>query len=278
MTAFPQFASLPIELQRGVWQAALEPEPVVHSSDTEKLRREGPFEAKVYLDFNPVMHACHVSREMARRQLQFRRVEDGACLEPYRDFDPDVDALYFCGSLDSSLFNVMRDNWRSEAARIRHLAVDEFEMRYYSAIAGFVQNLGIFTSLRRVSLVCSDDWWELRDFDARAARVRYRILDCADTETVWQEGAGLGAGHDAGTWSVARSFRDRLMHEFASINPNISDRESVPFNKSSGEFLFSVVPARVEPIRETIPKSLAQDAYCTPEVGELRDLLRDLIF
>lgn len=277
MTAFPQFASLPIELQRGVWQAALEPEPVVHFIDTEKLRRQGPFDAMVYLDINPLMHACHVSREMARRQLQFRRVEDGACLEPYRAFDPDVDALYFCGSLDSFLFSVMREKWRPEAARIKHLAVDEFEMRYYSAIAGLVRNLGIFTSLRRVSLVCSDDWWELRGFDARAERVRYRLVDCAGAETVWQEGAGLGAGHDAGAWIVARSFRDRLMHEFA-YNPGVTDRESAPFDGSSGEFLFSVVPARVEPIRDTIPKSLAQDAYCSPDVGGLRDLLRDLVF
>lgn len=277
MTAFPQFASLPIELQRGVWQAALEPEPAVHFSDTKKLRRQGPFEAKVYLDISPVMHACHVSREMARRQLQFRRVEDGACLEPYRDFDPGVDALYFCGSLDSFLFSVMRDNWRSEAATIRHLAVDEFDVRYYSAIAGLVRNLGIFSSLRRVSLVCSDDWWELRGFDARAERVRWRVLDCADAETVWQEDADLSPGHDAETWSVARSFRDRLVHGFAS-DPDVVDRESVPFDKGSGEFLFSVVPARVEPIRETIPKSLAQDAFCSPDVGELRDLLCDVVF
>lgn len=219
------------------------------------------------------MHVCHVSREMVCKQLKFSRVEQGACFEPYRDFDPDIDAIYISHALDQCWSDLLRDDWRAETARIRHLALDSAEMGYGSGLAGFVWNLGIFSGLRKLSLVCSDEWWELREYDL-ARRVRYRLVDYPETETASEIERLTGIPTEP--WSLARSFQHRAIHEFVS-RPELADRDSAPYDESTGKLLFDVVPSRLEPLRESIPKDLAKDAYWLPDIGSLRELLRDLL-
>lgn len=301
MPTFPQFASLPVELQRGIWQSVLDeaPEPVVEISNTDKLawgtdRPDGRTSLnqlnsdEVYLNTNALMHVCRVSREMARKQLKFSRVEEGACLDPYRHFDPEFDALYISEPLDGSWSDVLRDAWPAATAKIRHLALNEAQIYDGPGLAGFVDNLGLFSSLRKVSLVCADDWAELREYDPDG-RVRYRLVDYPKTETML-ETACQAADDQYGAleveaWSLAKSFRDRLIHEFVSC-PGIAyeippDEDSPPYcgsppyDKATGKLFFDIGPGRIEAIPESIPKELAKEAYCATAISGLRKLLDD---
>lgn len=278
MPTFPLFPSLPIELQRQIWQSILDeaPEPIVQICSIDDIRRGGPFSAKVFLNPSVLMHVCHLSREMARKQLKFNRIVQGACLEPYRDVDPDTDAIFIEYALDSCWSDVLRDHWRVEAARIRHLALECGEMGYFSGVAGFAWNMTIFSGLRKVSLVCSDRRWELREYDL-AERVRYRLLDYPETERT-----KLGVATDP--WNLARSFQERAIHAFVSrpSRARLADCDSAtaPYDESTGEFLFDVVPSKMEATRESIPKDLARNALLWPDSGGhggLHDLLRDIL-
>lgn len=295
MPAFPQFASLPTELQRAIWQSVLDeaPEPVVQISNTDKLSwgtypLDGgtsltTFSDEVYINTNALMHVCHVSREMARKQLKFSRVEQGAYFDQYRHFDPDVDALYISDPLSGWWSDILRKAWPVEAAKIRHLALEKAQMDYGSGLAGLVNNLGIFSSLRKVSLVCADDWEELREYDPDG-RVRYRLVDYSKEETIsemaWKAAHDQHGAQKIEPWSLAKSFQDRLIHAFMS-RPGIADHDSPPdadsppYDRTTGKVFFDIVPSRIEAIRESIPIELAKEAYCATAITGLRKLLQE---
>lgn len=290
-----------MELQRAIWQSVLDeaPEPVVEISNTHKLAwgtdpSEGAISLstlnsdEVYLKTNALMHVCHVSREMARKQLKFSRVEQGACFGPYRYFDPDVDALYISELQNGGWSDVLRDAWPVEAAKIRHLALEKTQMDDRSSLVGFVNNLGIFSSLRKVSLVCADDWAGLREYDPDG-RVRYRLVDYPEKETILEKAYRAAYNQDREpemkAWSLAKSFQDAMIHEFMSRSGIASDSPldddsppyhgSPPCDKTTGKFSFDIVPSRIEAIPETIPVQLAKEAYCATSLSGLTKLLQE---
>lgn len=251
MPAFPQFASLPLELQREVWQASLTeaPEPSVHIFRSEDSTSGDPASVTFDIPCNTLMHVCHESRSMARKQLRFRHYDRGACLGQYRAFDLERDAIYVSArDWDAFFCAEFFASWTEPPANLRHIGLDARVLGSSAGVRTFVESLGTLSGLRTVSMVFSEEGWVPRDHVPTGA-LQYQLVDYLQGDAVWHAPPGRVKRQDMDPWEIARLFRQDITDYFhqqvsATINPAW---EHAPYDKSSGEFLFEIIPQRIVP-------------------------------
>lgn len=251
MSSFPQFASLPLELQREVWQAALHeaPEPSVHIFRFEDATSGDPASVTVDMPCNTLMHACHESRSMARKQLRFRHADSGACLGPHRAFDLELDAIYvsardwtafFCAEFFAS--------WSEPPANLRHLALDARVLGSPLGVQTFVGCLGTLSGLRTVSVVFSEEGWVPRDHVPTGA-LQFQLVDCVKGESVWHAPPDRVKRRDMDPWEVTQLFREDITNTVHQGLPSaaLTGWENRLHDRNTGELLFDILPRRIVP-------------------------------
>lgn len=251
MPSFPQFASLPLELQREVWQASLSetPEPSVHIFRSEDSTSGDPASVTFDIKCNTLMHVCHTSRSMARKQLKFRHYDRGACLGPYRTFDLELDAIYVSArDWDAFFCREFFASWTESPGNLRHLGLDARVLGSSAEVRTFVQCLGTLTGLRTVSIVFSEEGWVPRDHVPTGA-LQYQLVDYLQGDAVWHAPPGRVKRQDMDPWDVVRLFCEDVKVSFhqqmaATVIPGW---ENAPYDKSSREFLFDIIPQRIVP-------------------------------
>lgn len=244
---FHQFTNLPLELQREIWQNALDedPEPTVYVFRGDENEHHWHLPELVDTDINPLMHVCHESRSIARKQLKFRQsLDDGTCLGPYREFRPDLDAIYV-SSRDWSLFffEGFLDNNRDQAAALHYLALDARVIGSAGGVRDFVQHIQRFGGLRTVSIVFSEEGWVPRDH-VPTGSIQYRLVDCAPGQTVWNAPAGQVKRRDMDPWEVIQSFQQMLSDFVADAG---SSQTVALFDETTGRFCFHTIPQNIVP-------------------------------
>lgn len=265
MTSFPQFASLPLELQREVWQASLDeaPEPGVHVFRTEDPGNGDPASITIDISLNTLMHVCRESRIMARRQLKFRRVDRGACLDPYRAFDAETDSMYISTRDWASFFCAESfASWTAPAASLRHLALDARAGEYgVDGVSMFIHCLGVLGGLRTVSIVFSDEGWVPRDH-VPSGDLQYRLVDCVQGDAVWHAPPSRVKRQDMDPWDIARDFRRAITGYFMQprSREGIPDWEHAAYDQTTREFLFDIIPRRIVPRREGIRRGVEEQS------------------
>lgn len=278
MPSFTQFASLPVELQREVWQASLDeaPEPSVHIFRSEDSMSGDPGSVTVEVEYNTLMHVCHVSRSMAQKQLKFRHFDKGACLSPYRAFDLELDAIYVSARDWEAFFcTEFFDSWTEPPASLRHLALDARVLGSSLGVRTFVECLGTLSGLRTVSVVFSEEGWVPRDHVPTGA-LQYRLVDCGHGDTVWHAPAGRVKRQDMDPWEITKLFRKdmtRAFHQEVS-GAGVPGSENAPYDKLSGEFLFDVIPRRIVPKLEGERHGFDEEkSLLSSIIGGLRGLM-----
>lgn len=251
MQWFPQFASLPLELQREVWQASLDeaPEPSVHIFRSEDSTSGDPASVTFDINLNTLMHVCHVSRTMAQKQLKFRHYDRGACLGPYRAFDLESDAIYVSARDWESFFcHEFFASWTESPGNLRHLGLDARVLGSFATVRTFVECLGILTGLRTVSIVFSEEGWVPRDHVPTGA-LQYQLVDYLQGDAVWHAPPGRVKRQDMDPWDVVRLFCENLKDCVRIPMPPtaIPGWENAPYDSSSREFLFEIIPQRIVP-------------------------------
>lgn len=252
---FHQFTSLPLELQREVWQRTLddELEPTVHVFRGDESEHHWRLPEVVDMDISPLMHVCHESRSIARKQLKFRQnLDDGTCLGACREFRPDLDAIYV-SSRDWSLFffEGFLDSNPDQAAALQHLALDARVIGAMGGVQDFSQHVLKFGGLRTVSIVFSEEGWVPRDH-VPTGSIQYRLVDCAPGQTVWNAPAGQVKRRDMDPWEVIRSFEQMLSHIVAGNDPS---RTALIVDETTGGFCFKIIPQNIVPkSRKHYPK------------------------
>lgn len=278
MPSFPQFASLPLELQREVWQANLDEaaEPGVHIFRSEDATSGDPASVTIDIRCHTLMHVCHESRSMARKQLRFRQFDKGACLSPYRAFDLETDAIYvsardweafFCPEFFAS--------WTESPANLRHLALDARVLGSSIGVRTFVECLGTLSGLHTVSVVFSEEGWVPRDHVPTGA-LQYQLVDCAQGDTVWHAPAGRVKRQDMDPWEITKLFRrdmTKIFHQNVAGTAN-SGWENAPYDRSTGEFLFDIIPRRIVPKLEGARHGFEEEgSLLSSIIGGLRGLM-----
>lgn len=264
MTSLPQFASLPLELQREVWQASLNeaPEPGVHIFRSEDLGNGDPASITIDISWNSLMHVCRESRSMARRQLKFRHVDGaGACLGPYRAFDTETDAIYVSTRDWSSFFcEDSLASWREPPARLRHLALDARALNIgLDDVIMFIHSLRVLSGLRTVSVVFSDEGWVPRDH-VPSGDLAYRLVDCAHGDAVWHAPPNRVKRQDMDPWEITRAFGKDITGWFRLHGTEITDWEHAPYDHETLEFLFDIIPRRIVPRREGMRRGTEEES------------------
>ncbi|KAH8751691.1 hypothetical protein F5883DRAFT_577884 [Diaporthe sp. PMI_573] len=249
MSSFPQFANLPLELQREVWQASLDeaPEPGVHIIRHEDNTNGDPGLVTMDIGCNSLMHVCRESRAMARKQLKFRHVDRGACLNPYRAFNLDTDAIYVSvRDLEHFFDEESFASWTVPPANLRHLALDARTVN--GVVERVVDYLGILRGLQTVSIVFSEEGWVPRDH-VPTGDLPYQLLDFAVGDLVWYAPSDRVKKENMDPWEVTKTVRRRFAVAFcyAYSLGEIPDLEHAPYDKSTGELLFDIVPQRMVP-------------------------------
>lgn len=251
MPSFPQFTSLPLELQREVWQASLNeaPEPCVHIFRSEDSTSGDPATVTFDMRCNTLMHVCHESRSMARKQLRFRQYDKGAWLGPYRAFDPELDAIYVSARDWESFFCAeFFASWAESPANLRHLGLDARVLGSSAGVRTFVECLGTLSGLRTVSIVFSEEGWVPRDHVPTGA-LQYQLVDYLQGDVVWHAPAGRVKRQDMDPWDIVRLFCQDITATFqqqvaATVIPGW---ENAPYDRSRGKFLFDIIPQRIVP-------------------------------
>lgn len=278
MPSFPQFASLPLELQREVWQASLDepPEPSVHIFRTEDAASGDPASVTVDIGCNTLMHVCHVSRSMASRQLRFRRVDGGACLGPYRPFDLGLDAIYVSARDWEAFFcREFFASWTEPPANLRHLGLDARVLGSAVGLRTFVECLPVLSGLQTVSIVFSEEGWVPRDHVPTGA-LQYQLVNYAQGDTVWHAPAGRVKRQDMDPWDIVQLFRQDITDTFRQqvANTVIPDWEDAPYDRASGKFLFDIIPRRIVPKLEGKRHGFDEEgSLLSSIIGGLRGLM-----
>lgn len=251
MPSFPQFASLPLELQREVWQASLNeaPEPSVHIFRSEDSTSGDPASVTFDMQYNTLMHVCHESRAMGRKQLRFRHYDRGACLGPYRAFNPEWDAIYVSARDWESFFCAeFFASWTEPPANLGHLGLDARVLGSSAGVRTFVECLGTLSGLRTVPMVFSEEGWVPRDHVPTGA-LQYQLVDYAQGDAVWHAPPGRVKRQDMDPWDVVRLFCQDLTDSFhqqvsATAAPGW---ENAPYDKAKKRFTFDIIPQRIVP-------------------------------
>ncbi|KAJ0115060.1 hypothetical protein J7T55_001469 [Diaporthe amygdali] len=278
MPSFAQFASLPLELQREVWQAVLDepPEPSVHVFRFEDAMSGDPASVTVDIEYNALMHVCHESRSMARKQLTFRCVNGGACFGPYRAFHLELDAIYvsardwvafFCAEFFAS--------WTEPPANLRHLALDARVLGSSLGIRRFIECLSTLSGLQTVSVVFSEEGWVPRDHVPTGA-LQYQLVECAQGDSVWHAPRGRVKRQDMDPWEITKLFREDITNSFRQeiAGTGIPGWEDAPYDRNTGEFLFDIVPKRIVPKLEGRRHGFDNEASLLSSIiGGLRGLM-----
>ncbi|KAH8646129.1 hypothetical protein BX600DRAFT_518980 [Xylariales sp. PMI_506] len=233
---FHPFTRLPLELQREVWRTALDMEP--HAAVCIFGSNDELEPTTVDLSLPVLMHVCRESRSMVRRRLNFRTLgSDGSSLGPYREFQPAIDALYISSRDWPQFFDPdFLQGW-SRCAELRNLALDQ-RVLSEDDVAEFASQLGYFPSLRTLSLVFSEEGWLPRDH-VPTGRLRYRLVDCEEGDTVWDSPPGRVRREHMDPAVITARFEEMLAAQ------NIDKMGQAPYNKDTGEPLFVVVPKKI---------------------------------
>jgi hypothetical protein len=279
MSSFPQFANLPLELQREVWQASLDeaPEPGVHIVRLEDSTNGDPGLITIDTRWHSLMHACRESRAMARRQLRFRHVDSrGACSGPYRAFNPETDSVYVSIRDWGTFFDAESfASWTEPPANLRHLALDARVLSSARGVRMFVQYLGVLGGLQTVSVVFSEEGWVPRDH-VPTGDLPYQLAECAQGDAVWHAPPGRVKRQDMDPWEITNKFRRDITNYFRRqiSGTEIPDWEHAPYDKSTGEFLFDVIPRRIVPKLEGARHGFDEGASLFSSIiGGLRRLM-----
>lgn len=280
LSHFPQFTNLPLELQREIWQTILDeyPEPTVHifrwdDDDESQTEQHGHLLPElVDTDVNPLMHVCHESRSMARKQLQFRYIlADGTCLGPCRPFRLDLDAVYV-SSRDWPVFffeGFLRHHSGRErqAAALQHLALDArvVGVGALDGVRDVARHLGRFGGLRTVSVVFSEEGWVPRDH-VPTGDMGYRLVGCARGQTVWNAPAGEVKRRDMDPWEVVRGFEALLSQVGVGVGLGASDESRDLDGNNTGRFRFRVIPQNI------VPQGRKHAYYDTEDSGWVKSI------
>lgn len=296
LSHFPQFTNLPLELQREIWKTILDedPEPTVHifrwDDDDEFLSEQHGhlLPELVDTDLHPLMHVCHESRSMARKQLQFRDpLADGTCLGPCRAFRPDLDAVYV-SSRDWPVFffeGFLRHHSQEErpqrqgqaTAALQHLALDArvVGVGALDGLRDVARHLGRFGGLRTVSVVFSEEGWVPRDH-VPTGDMGYRLVSCARGQTVWNAPAGEVKRRDMDAWEVVRGFEEALLSQVGVgvgvgvgvLDENRDLEDDDGDGNNAGRFRFRVIAQNI------VPKGRKHAYYDAGDSGWVKSIFR----
>lgn len=231
---FSRFSMLPLELQRGIWQAALQDEPVglciIFSTDT---CRAPP---RADIDMHVLMHVCHESRTMAISHFRYTMRQDrsGTFLGALRGFRADLDVLYIPTDRYDGFFDWrFLDGW-PEQAQPHHVAIDGHEAQLSRGgvglqVAALVAS-GRLPNLRSVSLIFAPDPAPVPVYDGKRC---YKLVDLDQSHVVWCALPGGCKYEDtdpqliAEWWkdSVKKAAGDRQMNAFQVIPRKIVMRK-----------------------------------------------------
>ncbi|KAK6189421.1 hypothetical protein LQW54_013279 [Pestalotiopsis sp. IQ-011] len=211
MAAFSRFSELPLELQREIWCFALQDPlrlPCVFRGHHELIPQT------VDLEASALLQACSESRSMAQSLLQFRKIQDGAYLDPYTDFNPESDILYVPEQHATDLCDPeLLRSWPAHK-RVRRLALDEFLFSEEAFVGAFAAALFSFRSLETLSLVFA--------LGALGGR-RFMLSDFQASERVWTSLPGHVMRADIFPAEAASCYRGILSAELHDTVPTAAD-------------------------------------------------------
>jgi hypothetical protein len=275
---FPQFANLPLELQREIWQASLDdaPEPGVYIIKSEDSTNGDPGFITIDTSYTPLMHVCRESRAMSRKQLRFHEIDRrGACLGPYRIFNPETDSVYVSVRDWGDFFDAESfESWTVPPAHLQHLALDARAIQDSGCMWKLTRFLGTLSGLQTLSIVFSEEGWVPRDH-IPTGDLPYQLLDCAKGDAVWYAPPGRVKRQDMDPWEIADKFRRDFTRSYHSdyLQGRVPDWEHVPWDQEKAQFLFDFIPRRI------VPKLLGmgpvkQRNLLSSIIGGLRGLLQ----
>ncbi|KAF3011750.1 hypothetical protein E8E14_011074 [Neopestalotiopsis sp. 37M] len=199
-SSFPQFGLLPLELQREIWQAALQVEAAGLCITFGGLPNHRPRPADV--DLHCLMHVSRESRAMAMKHFQYdlRRdggdysssvgggggSDDGALIGASRAFRPDLDVLYIPTDRYDGFFDWrFLDSW-PESLQPHHLALDGHEAQLSrggvgAQVAALVAS-GRLPDLKSVSLIFAAEPAPVPVYSSKRA---YKLDDLGQDDYVW---------------------------------------------------------------------------------------------
>lgn len=185
-SVFSRFTLLPLELQREIWEAALQDEPIglciVFNSNTCCA----PPPADVPL--HHLMQVCRESRTMALSHFKYtlRQDDSGNFLGARRRFRADLDVLYIPTDRYDGFFDWrFLDSW-CDAEQPHHLAIDGHEAqlsrgRVGNQVAALV-SFGRLPDLESVSLIFAPEPAPVPVYHAERC---YKLVDLDHHHAVW---------------------------------------------------------------------------------------------
>ncbi|KAK6083558.1 hypothetical protein SCUP515_01809 [Seiridium cupressi] len=222
MATFPQFSKLPAELQREIWNCALEDSlgPQVCSVKMATDGRTLNLDWEHLLDYGgtAVARTCRESQAAAK-----------AMTELNIGFRPKVDFLYIQQQQFPTVFHrrMCLQAW-PQSAEVRHLAVDVEQM------LDDLEDMPHFYQLERPALP--------RAGTSRPRRLRLR--DFESEEDDWYPGGG--SWRDIDLWAEVRheEVLDSLREMMATME--VSDMTGAPYHPDTAEPLYEVLAKIVE--------------------------------
>lgn len=185
---FWRFALLPLELQREVWQAALQDETaglcITFNINGRAARTPPPAD----VDLHPLMHVCHESRTMALSHFRYTMRHDsaGTFLGACREFRADLDVLYIPTDRYDGFFDWrFLDSWPDDR-QPHHIALDGHEAQLSrggvgSQVAALVAS-GRLPNLTSVSLIFAPEPAPVPIYHQDK---NYKLEDLAKGNAVW---------------------------------------------------------------------------------------------
>lgn len=194
-SSFPQFELLPLELQREIWQAALQVEPAGLCITFGGLPNHRPRPADV--DLHCLMHVSRESRAMALKHFRYEMRRDGGSgsssnesegvlLGASRTYRPDLDVLYIPTDRYDGFFDWrFLDSW-PESEQPHHLALDGHEAQISRGgvgpqVAALVAS-GRLPHLKSVSLIFAAEPAPVPVYSSKRA---YKLDDLTEDDYVW---------------------------------------------------------------------------------------------
>jgi hypothetical protein len=186
MASFSRFCLLPLELQREIWQAALQAEAAGLCITFSGLPNHRPRLADV--DLHSLMHVCRESRDMAQTHFRYdlRRGVDGAFLGACREFRADLDVLYIPTDRYDGFFDWrFLEDW-PVSQQPAHLALDGHEAQLSRGgvgpqVAALVAS-GRLPNLRTVSLIFAAEPAPVPVYSSSRA---YKLIELGADDSVW---------------------------------------------------------------------------------------------
>ncbi|KAK9779252.1 hypothetical protein SCAR479_03734 [Seiridium cardinale] len=245
MATFPQFSKLPAELQREIWNCALEDSlgPQVCSVKMAMDGRTLNLDWEHLLDYGgtAVARTCRESQAAAK-----------AMTELNIGFRPKVDFLYIQQQQFPTVFHrrMCLQAWR-QAAEVRHLAVDVEQMLddledmpHFYQLEFVMDSLCHFGSLKTLSLCFNHLRRPARGRAGTSRPRRLRLRDFESEEDDWYPGGS--SWRDIDLWAEVRheGVLDSLREMMATME--VSDMTGAPYHPDTAEPLYEVLAKIVE--------------------------------